>query len=266
MIKLIASDIDGTLIPYGQSDLPQGLFPLIRRLKERGVLFCPASGRQYHSLRELFAPAAAEMCFLCENGAVVFGPGGEEDAPLLTKTAFPRQTALELSRDIVELAHCSVLISGERVGYACGGYPPALRRVLEREVGCRIVPIDRPEEIGEEIVKISAYCPQGPERAMEVLGPKWSEWNMAVAGPIWLDFGVADKGTGIRGLCGALGIALEEVAAFGDNWNDLAMLRVVGHPYLMDTAHPDLRAMFPNQCSNVLEVLEGILKEKTDVR
>lgn len=260
MIKLIASDIDGTLIPYGQKDLPQGLFPLIRRLRERGILFCPASGRQLHSLRCLFAPAAEEMCFLCENGGVVFGPGGEE-APVLSKTSFPREVAMALSRDIASQPGCQALISGERMGYVCGGYPLRLQTILEREVGSRITPVADPEEIKEDIVKISAFCPQGPEKPMKALGPKWSEWNMAVAGPIWLDFGVADKGTGIRGLCKALGIVPEEVAAFGDNWNDVAMLRAVGHPYLMDTADPALRAQFPQQCSDVCAVLEEILEE-----
>ena len=45
MIKLIACDIDGTLIPYGQTDLSQALFPLVRALGKKGILFCPASGR-----------------------------------------------------------------------------------------------------------------------------------------------------------------------------------------------------------------------------
>ena len=40
-IKLILSDIDGTLIPYGEKGLPQELFPLIRALREKGILFCP---------------------------------------------------------------------------------------------------------------------------------------------------------------------------------------------------------------------------------
>lgn len=266
MLKLIASDIDGTLIPYGESDLPEGLFPLIRRLKEVGILFCPASGRQYYSLRHLFAPAAEEMCFLCENGAVVFGPGGGEDAPALSKTAFPRDVAMALSRDIASQPGCQALISGERVGYVCGGDTTALIRHLEREVGSRVLPVDDPEEIKEDIVKISVFCPHGPEKPAEALGPKWSEWNMAVAGPIWLDFGVADKGTGIRGLCKALGIGLEEVAAFGDNWNDAAMLEAVGHPYLMDTADPELRKRFPQQCADVCSVLEQILEENRKAR
>ena len=147
------------------------------------------------------------------------------------------------------------------MGYVCGGYPPRLQTILEREVGSRITPVDTPEEIGEDIVKISAYCPNGTDEPAQALGPKWSEWNMAVAGPIWLDFGVADKGTGIRGLCRALGIGLEEVAAFGDNWNDVAMLQAVGRPYLMSSAHPELRSRFPRQCADVCAVLEEILEE-----
>lgn len=90
MVKLIVSDIDGTLIPYGKKELPEALFPLISRLRRAGVLFCPASGRQFHSLRKLFAPVAEELAFLCENGAAIFGPGTEADAPLLSKTPMPR--------------------------------------------------------------------------------------------------------------------------------------------------------------------------------
>ena len=70
MIRLIASDIDGTLLPYDETVMPQRLFPLIRRLRERNILFCPASGRQYHSMRTLFAPVYVPA-LLVRNGAEV---------------------------------------------------------------------------------------------------------------------------------------------------------------------------------------------------
>lgn len=117
MVKLIASDIDGTLLSYGETALPSALFDLIRRLRSAGVLFCPASGRQYHSLRQLFAPAADEVCFLCENGAVVFGPGTEESAPVLSKTPMPRQETLDLIRDIAALPESYALVSGQNISY-----------------------------------------------------------------------------------------------------------------------------------------------------
>ena len=47
MIKLVASDLDGTLLLNGAQSLPEELFPLIKELKELGILFVAASGRQY---------------------------------------------------------------------------------------------------------------------------------------------------------------------------------------------------------------------------
>lgn len=188
MIRLIASDIDGTLLPYDETVMPQRLFPLIRRLRERNILFCPASGRQYHSMRTLFAPVADEMCFLCENGAVLYGPGTEEGAPLLSKTLLPRQEALALSRAIMDIPGCDVIIEGQNLNY----------------------------------------------------------------------------------LCGALGVSPEETAAFGDNWNDQAMLDMAGRCYLMEQADGALRRTLadsraaavreaPRSCRDVCNELEAIL-------
>lgn len=262
-IKLIACDIDGTLIPYGQVGLPPELFPLIRRLREQGVLFCPASGRQYRSLRLLFAPVAEEMAFVCENGNVVFGPGPEETAPVLSKSPIPRADALALAGEIQALPGCDALISGERVSYVWGCEDSFIRYMEEME-GNRMRRVERLEDIPEDVVKISAWCPDGPEEPMAALGPRWGKYHMAVAGPDWLDFGGGDKGVGLRGLCAGLGIALEEVAAFGDNWNDLPMLEAAGEPWLMCTADPELARRFPRQCESVVRVLEEKLKVKNE--
>ena len=94
MIRLIACDIDGTLLPEGSTELEPAVYTQIRRLSERGIFFCPASGRQYSSLRRLFAPVADQLFYLCENGAVVYGPG--HPGPVLCKTSMPRARALEL--------------------------------------------------------------------------------------------------------------------------------------------------------------------------
>ena len=237
------------------------LFDLIRRLKDSGVLFCPASGRQYHSLRRLFAQAEDEICFLCENGTVVFGPGKEETAPVLAKTAMPREDALALARDVMDREECEVLISGENISYVCGCTDMYIRQ-LEEFLGNRVRRVEAVEEIPEEILKISVYCPHHAAGPAALLRPRWGErFQMAEAGPVWLDFTLANKGLGIRKLCQSLGIGLGEVMAFGDNWNDVSMLEAVGTPWLMETAAPALRERFPRQCGDVLAVLEDILTE-----
>lgn len=261
MVKLIVSDIDGTLIPYGEKALPDALFPLIHRLRRAGVLFCPASGRQFHSLRKLFAPVADELAFLCENGAAIFGPGTEEEAPLLSKTPMPRADALALSYDIMAVPKCQVLISGRNVSYVCGCGDDFIRR-MENFHGNLVRRVARVEDIGEDILKIAAFCSDGLDNPKRALASRWeAPYHMAEAGPEWLDFTLADKGKGLRGLCAALNVDLSETVVFGDNWNDAPMLEIAGTGYLMEGAAPALREKFPNQCASVLTVLEDILKE-----
>ncbi len=261
MVKLIASDIDGTLIPYGESELPRALFPLIRRLRAAGIHFCPASGRQFHSLRGLFAPVAEEICCLCENGAILYGPGPEDAAPVLSKTAMPRQEALALSEAILTLPDCRILISGANTTYVCAA-PPEYIQYMRRDKGNRVAEVVAPGDVPEEIIKVSVYCPKGTAEPMRRLGPQWGEsLRMAAAGPDWVDFGLADKGVGLRGLCAGLGVALEDTVVFGDNWNDAAMLDIGGTAYLMSQADPALKARYSRQCDSVLTVLEEILKE-----
>ena len=44
MIKLIASDIDGTLVPEGTTSIDPEFYEIIRKLKKKGILFAGAVG------------------------------------------------------------------------------------------------------------------------------------------------------------------------------------------------------------------------------
>ena len=95
-----------------------------------------------------------------------------------------------------------------------------------------------------------------------VLSPGWEDFHPAVAGEKWLDFTLADKGTGLKSLCAALGVDLSEVMAFGDNDNDLPMLSLAGRPYVMEQASPLLTTRFSRRCASVESVLEAFLAEE----
>ena len=47
MLKLIASDIDGTLLQNGKRDLSLQAVEQIKQLKEMGILFAAACARHY---------------------------------------------------------------------------------------------------------------------------------------------------------------------------------------------------------------------------
>ena len=74
-IRLVVADMDGTLLDE-RSRIPDGFWPMLARLKRRGVEFVPASGRQYATLRNMFADKAAEildggeLSYIAENGNV----------------------------------------------------------------------------------------------------------------------------------------------------------------------------------------------------
>lgn len=55
-----------------------------------------------------------------------------------------------------------------------------------------------------------------------------------------------------------MGLQKEEVAAFGDNFNDETMLDAVGYPFLMKAAHPDLHKPGYHFCHRVIPVLRSI--------
>lgn len=256
MIRLIASDIDGTLLQNGATEIPPEIFDHIHRLEKKGILFCPASGRQYTSLRRLFTPVADKVPFLCENGAVVYGPG--HPGPILSKTVMDRRLSEELCADILALPGVEVLISGADTSYLCPKAPD-LENQIRWFLGNRTAVLPAPADVPEDIIKVSAYCPRDMDAVQAALFPKWERlFRCAVAGEVWLDFTLADKGLGVQKLCQALGLRLEEVMAFGDNYNDVSMLERVGFPYLMESAAPELQARFSSRCRTVAEVLETL--------
>lgn len=59
-IRLVVADMDGTLLDE-HSEIPQGFWPMLARLRSRGIEFVPASGRQYATLRAMFADKAAQV-------------------------------------------------------------------------------------------------------------------------------------------------------------------------------------------------------------
>ena len=74
-----------------------------------------------------------------------------------------------------------------------------------------------------------------------------------------------DKGSGIRRLAEHAGVSLEDIAAFGDTYNDIPMLEAVGHSYVMGNAadhmHQHGKFLAPsNMEEGVLTVLDRIIE------
>lgn len=258
-IKLIASDLDGTLLRGQSKSCNPEVFPLIRELAARGVYFVPASGRQYPSLQKLFAPVKEEIIYLCENGSLVMHTN-----QVLLKRQFEDSLAMNLCHAVLEHPDCEVSISGERTSYLIpksGSFVSYMRD----EVGNKICIIDGPWRIEEPIIKVSYYTSE--EKRDEVTEYFKGLFDkepclLVTSGNQWVDFAPQDtsKGSALQVIGEKLGILPEEMAAFGDNENDRTMLNLVGHPYLMEECNKTMEDLKVLRCTRVEDTLREILK------
>lgn len=255
--RLVASDIDGTLLRKGDTALPAALFDVIRALRAHGVLFCAASGRQYASLRKLFAPVADDILFACENGAVVFSGGAR-----LAKTPLARVDAEQIINSILAQGNCLPMISGEQTVYIFAGDDGFLHH-LRVEVGNQVTVIRSLAELQEDIVKVSAYCAGEGNSAVQrfpLLAPPWeNRLNVAVAGERWVDFTLADKGAALAQIGALRGVPARDTMVFGDNYNDIPMFKYAGTAFAMASAVPAVQAAAAHICDDVTATLRAIL-------
>ena len=105
------------------------------------------------------------------------------------------------------------------------------------------------------------YLHEGVGAYTERFVPRWKTANCAVAGPYWIDTTFANKGIGVRSICRTLGIDPADVMAFGDNYNDVSMLDIVGTPYIMDGSAAPLREKYPQHTPRPEDVLREFLRQ-----
>ena len=106
MIKLIASDLDGTLLQGGAQELGSRAVQLIHELTQKGIHFVAASGRQYSNERRLFAPIRDEISYIAENGSICIHNG-----QVISRTVIEDGLARRIIREIKKEANFELLVS-----------------------------------------------------------------------------------------------------------------------------------------------------------
>lgn len=264
-VRLVATDMDHTLLAEDDT-LPEGMTERISALDEAGVTFVAASGRPAFTLREQFAGACDRVALIADNGATVICRG---------KTLAESRIDPDLVAELVDFS----LEAGVGVPVACTPervyvlerhreHDPFLRRSYYSISYVRSIDgRGLAQTVG--VVKFTLYFPDGGAlRAREGLfAPRFSD-RLAVTGSSgeWLDImnpGV-NKGRALSMLCDHLGIAPADALAIGDSDNDVEMLDLVGHSYLVANAEPRMwphaRFLAPsNEERGVAVVMDRVL-------
>ena len=239
MIRMIATDLDGTLLG-AKSVLPEENVRALQRAMEAGVKVVLASGRMVEATTPIGAAIGVNAPMVLFNGAMVYDPASGE---ILHGSCIPRDTAVEVLREI-EARGCYVQVF------------PGRRYFFERHTEHTVFYQNKISVVGTAVgeklsqwLKTDVYkllCIGTQEETDAIareLSQRFPTVSFVKSSATFLEIvakGV-DKADGLRALSALTGITPEEILAFGDEQNDLPMLEYVGKGYTMENAPEAVR-------------------------
>lgn len=238
-VKLIASDMDGTLLDEN-GQVPPETFDLILALRERGVRFVASSGRRYDRLCDFFSPVKDRMDFVASNGAQVFADGVQIDREVYSHLAIRR-----LAKTVAMFPNMHLALFDRIKSYLLDDEDKFVREVDKDLPNVeRIYELPSPQV---SIIKASIFCDDGNvmDNAYVLQRELGGLFTFAPSGSSYIDAmqpGIS-KASGIAQVMEYHGIDASEVMAFGDAMNDYEIIRFVGTGCAMANGRPALRAV-----------------------
>ena len=266
--KLIASDLDGTLLNSDQTISQENLKAIVE-LSKMGVEFFPCSGRTLAEMKDIYTRPEFRYV-IYSNGSVIY------DKKTNTKTTFYLDEPL-IRRvfEVVAGLEVSILVhqNGEVYGEADKFTYEAMRYLNVSEYFTPTflrdgTPIE--EDLCEFVCKgggVEMFCihfrsPEDRLKCLEIYS-NMEGVKIASSDPNNIEIFSKDasKGTSILKLAEMLGIKREETIAVGDSLNDITMIKSAGLGLVMSNGLAEVKEIADKViCSNKEHVAKYILE------
>lgn len=245
--KLIVSDLDGTFLSPDGSVSHRNL-AAVAAAERAGIPVVFATGRPIRLLGPVRGLRRTQATVIASNGAMTYDLGRET---VLTVSAIPCSLAAEAFADLRERVDGVAfgVDTGTRAGYepeylSYDGSVFNIRDDPQRYVGDLTQLVAAGEFVKLLVLREGGDVDELTGDVRRVLGDRLAATHSSPdRALVEVSAAGVSKAATLAALCERLGIAPDEVAAFGDMPNDLEMLRWVGMPYVMEHAHPDLLAL-----------------------
>lgn len=237
-IRLIVTDMDGTLLNSNYEMSPE--FPaLYEELKNRNIIFVPASGRQMSGITKYFADQQQEMAFIAENGGYVIYKDQE-----LFVDQMNHDFVVDIIKTVREIPGARAVLSAKSKAYYETEDPDFVQFFTKFYTANEKVE-DLTKIVDDGCFKIAVYHPEGSEKNVLPFLKHFEKYNLevVVSGEFWLDIMNKDinKGIALERMQTFLNITPEQTMAFGDYMNDIQMLQNTHYSYAMQNAHPAVK-------------------------
>ena len=236
MIKLIATDMDGTLLDEN-GKLPSNFFSTLEMLDKKEVKFVVASGRPYPTLYENFKPISDNLYFICDNGSYIVEPGKDPVISILD-----RNVVNDVIKACENLSNTELVLCGVN-----GTYHRPCSDEIEKEISKYYINrtfVNNLIDVDDDIFKIAICDFNGSkDNSYNVLNPLFGEdYKVVVSGAVWVDVNNKDinKGTALKRLQEDFDISYDETMSFGDFYNDVEMLLASHYSFVMENANDDM--------------------------
>lgn len=257
MIKVVLSDIDGTLLPEGGKKLNPEIYDIILELKKHGIHFIAASGRQLDSLQLLFAPVADDISYISENGAICMHNG-----ELFVVSEYDRHFAMHIIEEVEKRPNCKLAISTPKTQYIKSG-DDEFYEYTHNHLRYNITTIDSFQNIDEPIIKVAFWDTVTTQESYEHFHSLFGkEIKVANSGNLWIDFIPfhVNKGTALKFVLEKMNLTPADAISFGDQQNDIEMLEYTETSYAMAHAKPEIQTHATNVTDSVVKTLRELLK------
>lgn len=290
MIKLIATDMDGTLLNAAH-EISQENQEAIKFAQEHGITVVIATGRAFYEANTPVAETDLKIPYICLNGAEVRDETFNiMSTSHLNHSLVSKITSTLKEKDIYYQVYTNRGIYTENPQRDLEIYIDIAERAgqkadvekIENSIQKRIDNgtlkivdnYDKIEDIpGELIMKILAF--DSDLGKIDLVGQELAQSpNLAVSsssrGNLEITHSDAQKGIALSTIAKQLGIDLKDVMALGDNLNDVSMLERVGYSVAMDNAAPEVKTVAKyvtdsNENSGVGKAIKKFLKEENQL-
>lgn len=251
MIKLLASDVDGTLLDAKDEKVSEQVLSRLSLLKKNNVTLALASGRSYNSLLRLFEEVADNTYFICLDGSVTVCNG-----TVIYTRPVSISDVLTILRD-EDYKDCDVMLCCPTCSYVIKA-TPEFENVICGLHTDNIKYASAIYEIKEPICKIAIHSNKGTPVVSRIM-PKSLRVCYNSCG--WCEYVsvIANKGLALSDLQMRLYLTKFDTASMGDGDNDVEMMKKAKYPICVNSNNELLKSVCLYHTQNVCKMLDMII-------